>query len=578
MPRFDTTPPWYVKLVYVALAVAFCSHIFSWTNLRASGLMDGDPGLNVWVLNWIPHALVTAPSQILNGNAFYPASGSVALAEHMFSLALVNALIRPFTDSPWFGNNLLIFLAYVLSATGGYRLTAYVTRSRTVGFFGGIFWGFLFYRIHHLGHLQILSFQWLPYSLYALLRFAEEGGAANAARLAVFVTLQSLTSWYLAVIDVVALAVTLPFVLRREHGTQRFLVPFAAAVAAVLLAVGPFVPAYVHQAQASTMASRHAIVRDTGDMVQVADFLTPPLDTWLGRRIDQNRYWIWQENTLYIGYVPLALAGLAVCVLLFGRRRPETGHGFDARLAWAGMALIATGYLFALGYRSRAWDTYLPLDYVARAVPFLYGLRATQRFVLVVDLGVLLLAGQGLWWLLRRVGNRTARGVVAAACASLFLFEVYPGVLPVPLHREFAWDAADVGIHSIQRTVSRPLVVLHLPIFYFRQGNPVDESRYMVGSTLHWAKIVNGFSGETPPGFMDRMRVLNTFPSEAAWAELRSLGVDVIALHRELDGRDQDAMAAFAADRGAAPPVRLPGDERLLRLCFGASARELGCP
>jgi hypothetical protein len=92
----------------------------------------------------------------------------------MFSLGMVNGIVRLFSDNPWVGYNLLIFVAYLLSSLGGYQLTEYITSSRWVGFWGGLFFGFLYYRIHHIGHLQILSFQWIPYSAYYWLRFLEK--------------------------------------------------------------------------------------------------------------------------------------------------------------------------------------------------------------------------------------------------------------------------------------------------------------------------------------------------------------------------------------------------------------------
>ena len=43
------------------------------------------------------------------------------------------------SDSPWFGYNLLIFLAYYLSCVGGYWFMREVTGSHQAGFWAGIF-------------------------------------------------------------------------------------------------------------------------------------------------------------------------------------------------------------------------------------------------------------------------------------------------------------------------------------------------------------------------------------------------------------------------------------------------------
>ena len=74
-------------------------------------MTDGDPALNAWALNWVSHAIVNDPSNILNGNTFYPHPGAIKLSEHRFSLALINVVVQFFSDEPWVVYNIQIFLA-----------------------------------------------------------------------------------------------------------------------------------------------------------------------------------------------------------------------------------------------------------------------------------------------------------------------------------------------------------------------------------------------------------------------------------------------------------------------------------
>ena len=60
---------------------------------------------------------------------------------------------------------------------------------------GGIFWGFLFYRVHHIGHLQILSFQWMPAAVVCLLRFWQRPAVRTAPRFVLAFTGQAPVSW-----------------------------------------------------------------------------------------------------------------------------------------------------------------------------------------------------------------------------------------------------------------------------------------------------------------------------------------------------------------------------------------------
>ena len=46
---------------------------------------------------------------------------------------------------------------------------------------------------------------------------------------------------------------------------------------------------------------------------------------------------------------------------------------------------------------------------------------------------------------------------------------------------------------------TRAPVVVHLPIHYFLRAYATPEAVYMLDSTHHWARVVNGFSGASPP-------------------------------------------------------------------------------
>jgi hypothetical protein len=173
----------------------------------------------------------------------------------------------------------------------------------------------------------------------------------------------------------------------------------------------------------------------------------------------------------------------------------------------------------------------LPLHYLARAFPMLSGLRATQRFSLVLYLGVLVLSSVGLAALVRGRGVRWQAAMTTAASA-LFLLEVFPFNLPIHADNPYVVSAPDRAIAGYQRGRETPLVVLHLPINYFREPYPISEAIYMLDSTAHWARILNGFSGGVPQGFMERMTILNTLPAEPAVRLLLDLGVDVVAVHR----------------------------------------------
>ncbi len=514
-----------IHAIYLALSLAFASRFFQLLHPTSFAITEGDPMLMNWTLQWVSRALVHDPSHLFGGNTFYPYPHAVVLTDTMLPLAILNVPVRWFTTNPWVGYNLLIVLAYYLSCVWGAWLARELTGSEAAAIWGGIFWGFLFFRVHHIGHLQMLSFQGIPAAAAALLRFWKRPAVRAALLFTAIFVAQALVSWYLAVIMAVVLGVVALCRPRAETLAPAALkgyVLIAVVSAAIIVPVAlPYRAAFA----SSTLAERHDLVNTFGDAVHVADFVTPPLPTLVGQTIKDNKYWIWGENTLYIGFVPLVLAGIG---LIRGR---TGGIGGTGRMVAAGVALVVVGYVLALGFVSPSLRIPLPLHYLARVFPMVAGLRATQRFAIVVYAGILILSSCGFAALVR---NRPPR-VQAAACAvvcALFLLEVFPFTLPVHADNVYEVSAPDRAIASYQRSRVAPLTVLHLPINYFREPYPVSEAIYMLDSTAHWANILNGFSGGVPQGFMDRMTTLNALPDPKAVQVLRDLGVDVVAVHR----------------------------------------------
>jgi hypothetical protein len=522
--------------LYLGLSLLFASRFFPITHPTSFAITDGDPALMVWTLQWVSRALVHDPLQVFAGNTFFPYAHSIVLTDSMVTLAVANAPVRLFTSNPWVGHDLLIVAAYYLSCVFGSALARELTQSEAAAVWGGIFWGFLFYRVHHIGHLQILSFQFIPAAMLALLRFWRAPGAGRALLLVLAFVAQALVSWYLAVITVVILLVVLvfrPWSEIAQWSRAKYYLPVVIVSAAVIL---PLARPYRAAFEDSTLADRRALINTFGDAVRPADYFTPPDATLAGRLVPKNPYWIWGENTLYVGFVPLFLAMTGLASTLRWTKSAVVSDGpaeagRNARTVITGIALVAVGYVLALGFVSPRLGIHLPLNYVARAFPMVAGLRATQRFSLVLYAGVLVLSTLGLSAI---VANRPGwwRALATTIACAAFLLEVFPFTLPVHADNPYNVSAPDRAIADYQRSRATPLVVLHLPINYFREPYPVSEAVYMLDSTDHWARILNGFSGGVPQGFMERMTRLNTLPADGAVRLLFDLGVDVVAVHR----------------------------------------------
>lgn len=487
-------------------------------------MTDGDPALNAWALNWVSRAFTSDLTNLLNGNVFYPNTGAIALSEHMASLAIFNLPIRVFTESPWVGYNLIIFTSYQLSTVGAYYFINEVTYSRLAAMWGGIFWGFLFFRVHHIGHLQILAYQWFPFIALFLLRTCRKPSPSNSLFLAAFFILQALTSWYLAVIAGIFVLIIFAVEFPSIQWSRKHLLAFIGSSILVTLAVAPFAVAYIYALKESSLSDRLSATSNLGDQVKLLDFFIPPNVTFLGSLITNNKYWIWGENTLFIGWSAclLSLAGI------------HHGWKTNKRLVIASLMLILIGYLLSLGYFSTQLGIKLPLHYIAKYFPFIAAIRATPRFALLIYFGILMLSSFGVAFITTKLTTRF-KNISVGVLSIIFLLEVYPSKLPFAEPTSYQPSPLDLSIANLSRNTKKKLVVLHYPIYTLMPGYPTREATYMVDSTLHWANILNGFSGAEPLRYKQDMQTLDQIPSAESLDLLNKYGVNILAVHPDLN-------------------------------------------
>jgi hypothetical protein len=64
---------------------------------------------------------------------------------------------------------------------------------------------------------------------------------------------------------------------------------------------------------------------------------------------------------------------------------------------------------------------------------------------------------------------------------------------------------------------------------------------FMYGSILHWHRLVNGYSGFTPPDYLETRERMRTFPDDEAIARLQDLGVRYVLVHQAYYDPDEYA-------------------------------------
>jgi hypothetical protein len=425
-------PPVLALAGFLALAVWLLGSTWRSPTTRTLGGALGDPGVFTWFLRWTPFAVGRHISPFYSDWLNHPAG--VNLMWNTW-VPLPGLLLAPLTHAfgPVLSLNVLLTLAYGLSAWSAYLAIHRYVPNHGAAAAGGLVYGFSPVMIGHAHHPNlILVFllpwlfvlvdevvvrqRWSPVWLGAVL------GLVAAAQLLIGEELLVATG-LLAAVLVVVLAVMCP---REVPGRAGYA---AAAVAVSLLVFAPL--AYLPlKAQLTGPARVHSDItpeaRGSSDLLAVItpnrlSAIAPEAAIRLGDRFTGTK-------EAYLG-LPILLVALAVLVARWG-----------SLVVRAGFAMLAVCLLLSLGARLRVGGrpTGVPLPWTAvEGVPLVQNMVPSRLAVFTALFAGLLLAAalDGLWsgggWALRGLAVLTAL-VVLAALAPPAPFRARPVVATPP--------------------------------------------------------------------------------------------------------------------------------------------------
>jgi hypothetical protein len=503
------------------------------------GLPDrADPLLNSWILAWDAHALVTDPFNLYNANTFYPYSNTLAYSETLLGQALVAAPIIWVTSNPVLALNICWFLTFILSGLAMYALVRDITGASLPAFAAGMVFAFNSFRFAHVAHIQLLSAQWIPLSLFFLIRLFRRQQWADAFGLWLSFNLQVLSCYYYGLFTAVALGVfaLTHWIIWRPRVTRRLLVQVAGVVLlAAALQIPLSIPYFKVAGSLDFERSLIDIVRGGADLI---DFLTvPPGNRLFGSATAPFRGVGWWEHVAFPGLVALSLAGLALTRKALRVER-------NAVVVWGVLALA--GFILSLGpaLKLNGQELFAPLPYRAlfEFVPGFRAIRQPARFHIVTMTGLSVLAGLGLAGLTERLSRRTdklALAGVVIACIGIETWSlpltIYPILRPEEIPPVYRWlaEQPDEG------------PILELPILMDVGSTEAPRLYY---STVHWKRMVNGYGGFFPPTYAYFLFFDREFPAQP-YDWIVGLGIRYVVLHRwQYSPNELQAIDAGLAD------------------------------
>ena len=573
----------------VLAGYALLTVVMTWPLARqATTAIPGDSfdgWQNYWNLWWMKLALVDRIQSPLVTDMLYAPTG-VSLYFH--TLNPFNGLVTmpvQLAAGLIVAYNSVVLLSWVLAGYGVFLLTAWVLAQTERGerhvfaadaaaFVAGAIFTFApLHMAHLLGHMQVMSLEWIPFYVLFLLRSMRAAAQGRpwlrtALLAGLFLAFVGLCDWYFVLYLFFFTALTLAWVgvrslwqWRRQgasYAVRRLLPVIGAPVVAGALFVVLLSPMLLPMVREATRFS--FMVRPPTDLyvlsAGVMDFLVPNrLHTlarptsfaWIGNQIAPV-----SERTISVGYVALILA-----VAGAWRARGRSG-------LWVLTALFF--FLMALGPRVHlgniTWDD-IPTDAGAApswtlfgvlnaTVPFMRISRSVSRYALMVQLAVAVLAGMGAYGLFVRLrARRMWRGGAAAAAALalvLVLAEYWVAPYPVsppdtpPFYTRLAGEEGTGA-------------VLNLPMNYDRPG-------YLLYQTVHGRPLTVAYiSRDDPRTLTTRVPLLQ---------HLRHLGPDIIDADVGAVGMtvlDDLGVAYVVLDRYKMPG----GDERTVTEALAAA-------
>ena len=457
---------------------------------------NADTELNEWVLAWDVHQAVHDPLHLYDANIFYPEHDTLAYSESMIVQAAMGAPLLWLGASPVLTYNLLLLLGFTLTGWAMCLVVARWTGDWIAGLASGVFMAFNAHVLTRLPHMQIQHVEFFPLALLSLDLLLTDPRLRHAVWLAVWYTLQALTSVYLLVFVAVALVVA---ALARPEDwlgrRGRRLWPFAAlaaglAAAALLPYLWPYWVAFHDQGLSRTVADIQKYAASW------RDYLSTPAN---------YDYQLWSHRwfsgtALFPGWAALILAGVAVA----------GGVAFRDRRARMCLAFGVCGVALSFGGR-------LP-GYVLlyRFVPIFRGIRAPARFGYLGIVAVAVLAGFGTALLRRRLTNGTVRALASAAILIVAVMET----LAAPIYYS-PFDHIP-AIYGRLRHAPHAIVAefpFYSSVAIFHGG------RYLLDSTRNWRPMLNGYSGFVPGSYDRHFEALRSFPSASSVGALQAAGV-----------------------------------------------------
>jgi hypothetical protein len=558
-------------LPFLAAAIAYAVAVvaLSWPLVRspATTLIDplklpnaagvwgrADLDLLVWILAWSAHALATEPSSLFQANIFHPAPDTLASSENLLGLAPLASPLFLLTHNSVLTYNVTVLVVVWLTALCTFALVRSWSGSAGAAFVAGAAFALGPQLTGSFVRLHVSAVHFFPLVLLLAWRAVTRPRPLALLALALVTALQLLAGIYVAFELVVLLAAFVPALWWQARRSGRSVVPLLVALALGAAALAIVAPAYLRVRAAGTLP----------DLSESVAHVTTTSPT-------PQLLWSWIVAELTLPGLVLAAFGLLV--------GPAPVHlRLGLVLIGAAGLVLSAGTALPLVPRTTVPSVY---EILMRVVPGFAGMRSPSRFLVLPLLSIAVLGGLGVARVIGVLGALLGRpgrtiGTVLACAAAIALVVLRAPSLPLAL-APVQLNGVAYAAHAWLAKQPERGAVLDLPVMNSSMdgGAVLATGRAMVGSTLHFLPLVNGYTGHPPATSSLLLTLAQRLPDETAFRELCTLATPRwIVLHEALLSPTELAAWRTAGDALGVDRVAEFGRDAIYRV-DRACAREV---
>jgi hypothetical protein len=498
---------------------------YLWPLVRRFGTAMAGDGFDRYVFQWtnwwITRALSQGQSPYHTRMMFYPHGVDLYFLSFSWLNTLVWWSLQAVVGS-LAAYNFTVWWSWPLAGFGAYLLARELFGDRRAAFVAGVIYAFYPYHFAQRNHLNLLSIQWIPFSLLFLVRATRRGQLWDGILSGLFFAFSGLSSWHHMTLSgmIGGLWFLHAWLTESREWSGKTWRALVALVATVGLLTGPFLAPLAWENFANPSGQDPYLGKERETQTDLVAYFIPNLyhPLWgdlaapVHRRFLRNK-----DHAVALGYLPLVL-------VLYGLFRWRK----DREMCFWLVGLLIF-WMLALGpfprINGESYPT-VPLPYrlVGWSFP-VRSLRNPERFNIIVGLCLALVGSASIASLLRRLSSRRAT-LGAIAVSVLVLFEYWSWPFPTRL--------PDVpGFYHQLAAEPGDFAIVDLPI-----TNDLSK-RYMYYQTVHGKSTVTGHVSRPPADAYDF--IASNGLLRAMW---QGEGIDTLG-----DSGDQMAAVADAGVR-----------------------------